>query len=188
MMTNEQIAALPNGTHGVGYGVYIRVRGKSISWMLRYKEHGRTRTVSLGIYPGVDESHARQKAAAIRPGPRRTEAVGIDLAGVPTRYYWTVPAFIEAHGPLQRGEVGRLHREGVLRMKWWAGMCFITEESAQAWRATHGVVDPDDPVAVKILAKAEATVRRRVATTDPARQGQSEPVREVKPEPPAPVR
>ncbi|MEM7075307.1 MAG: integrase arm-type DNA-binding domain-containing protein [Pseudomonadota bacterium] len=57
-----------DGMHSDGQGLYLRVRGKAKSWILRVTVRGQKsrREIGLGGYPDVSLAEAREKAAALR--------------------------------------------------------------------------------------------------------------------------
>ncbi len=49
-----------------GGGLYLRIRSSGVkSWVVRRKRHGRTEVVTLGRYPGLTLSEAREKTRAL---------------------------------------------------------------------------------------------------------------------------
>jgi integrase len=55
------------GRHTDGNGLHLHVRADGgVSWILRFRLHGRQRDLSLGTYPGVTLKDAREKAMSAR--------------------------------------------------------------------------------------------------------------------------
>lgn len=57
---------LPDGMHSDGDGLYLRVRGNSRSWILRFRKDGRLRDIGLGSLRYVPLASARKKARLVR--------------------------------------------------------------------------------------------------------------------------
>jgi hypothetical protein len=72
MMTDAEVAELPQGTHNVAQGLYMRVRGGR-QWLERHKVSGKDVWTSLGYVPDVTVAEAVAKVAAIRSGRIKTE-------------------------------------------------------------------------------------------------------------------
>lgn len=72
-LTEKAIRAIKtDGRHGDGGGLYLVKRGGSTAWHLRWMRAGRAREMSLGSYPEISLSMARERALegrrAIREG------------------------------------------------------------------------------------------------------------------------
>lgn len=64
----RHLAALADGWHNDGRGLYLRVRGDSRNWAFRYRDRvtGKLREMGLGGYPALSLSEARVKAEELR--------------------------------------------------------------------------------------------------------------------------
>jgi hypothetical protein len=159
MLTDDEIAVLPEGTKPIGNGLYIRVRGRVRRWLERQRVGGKDVWNPVGYHPEVSVADAIATAAAMRAG--RTPPAPIDLLLTPVRYYWTVEDFVAAHGPLEGGVafVRRMIFDGTLKIKWARSdrrnMCYILDESVIAWRASHVDGTPDDAHLVKTLEESK---------------------------------
>lgn len=61
-LTVAKIRSLPEGTHADGEGLALRVSKRSRRWVHAYRVNGQRRNVSIGAYPLVSLSEARQLA------------------------------------------------------------------------------------------------------------------------------
>lgn len=61
-----KLKTLPDGMHSDGDGLYLRVRGNSRSWILRFRKDGRLRDLGLGSLRYVPLASARKKVRIIR--------------------------------------------------------------------------------------------------------------------------
>ena len=71
-LTATKIATLvragKQGKFGDGGGLYLQIDGRSVSWLFRYKSHGRERAMGLGPLHTVGLENARAAALAARQG------------------------------------------------------------------------------------------------------------------------
>ena len=67
----NNLKRLPDGLHGDGAGLYLRVRGNSRSWIYRYRDAtGALRDMGLGSLTGITLANARLSAKKHREGRR----------------------------------------------------------------------------------------------------------------------
>jgi hypothetical protein len=56
-----------NALVGDGQGLYLSIaKNGTASWLFRYMDHGKAKSVGLGAYPGTSLQKAREKAQTLR--------------------------------------------------------------------------------------------------------------------------
>ena len=84
MLTDLQVKSLPEGFHRADAGLYLRVRGKARSWVIRKQVNGRRKDTTIGRYPAMSLADAR---LATLQGAGVPGAVGVPTFGAAVKDY-----------------------------------------------------------------------------------------------------